>query len=259
MPGIYLEIIDDRGKKSDVVKLSGKRFVLGRSQNCDVSIPSDLASRQHAEVTLAGDVWSVKDLDSSNGTLLNGQPVGSRDLAMLDVIQFGKGGWKARVVNMDPAPPRSAGSEAATRVIGRPSAPRHEPAPPRGQPRAPAPPAPAKSGGGKMWIFRLGIFLACLGFAFLTWKEIWTDTFKIRDFPYPEVAAPILWAVRGILEVSRSFYFEHSGWIDPALFGIWFGLIGIALARPIRRIILLLVLAGIHVAAVLLLPTLEKL
>jgi hypothetical protein len=63
-----------------LVDAAGRRFyvsapgiTLGRSQKCDVFIPDQRASRRHAEVRWDGELCTLHDLDSANGTLLNGR------------------------------------------------------------------------------------------------------------------------------------------------------------------------------------------
>lgn len=70
-----------------------KKASLGRDANCDISIPVEHLSRRHAEVEVKGGKLLVRDLDSSNGTYLNGNKITesyakSGDKIKLDVITF---------------------------------------------------------------------------------------------------------------------------------------------------------------------------
>jgi hypothetical protein len=65
-----------------LVDAAGRRFfvsasgiTLGRSQKCDVFIPDQRASRRHAEVRWDGELCTLRDLNSANGTLLNGRRI----------------------------------------------------------------------------------------------------------------------------------------------------------------------------------------
>src|SRR4051812_21761603 len=62
------------------------RLVIGRSPEADVRIQDRAASRRHAELVVRrGDV-EVVDLQSHNGTLVNGEPIaGARALVSGDV------------------------------------------------------------------------------------------------------------------------------------------------------------------------------
>jgi len=61
--------------------LEGQRWkisaelILGRDADCDIVIPVRQVSRQHARLTLKEEGILVEDLDSKNGTYLNGAPV----------------------------------------------------------------------------------------------------------------------------------------------------------------------------------------
>jgi hypothetical protein len=51
--------------------------VLGRSRECDIVLDDAGVSRRHARIRPAGDGWAIEDLRSTNGVLLNGQPLHS--------------------------------------------------------------------------------------------------------------------------------------------------------------------------------------
>jgi hypothetical protein len=64
--------------------------VIGRSAECEVRVPSVAASRRHAAVVRRGDDVLVRDLGSTNGTLVNGAKiVGERALEAGDRIEVG--------------------------------------------------------------------------------------------------------------------------------------------------------------------------
>lgn len=65
-------------------------LVLGRVHGCDIVIDDAKASRRHARVIVEGGVVEIEDLESSNGTKLNGKPVTRRMLRDGDEIQIGK-------------------------------------------------------------------------------------------------------------------------------------------------------------------------
>ena len=54
-------------------ELSGDRMNVGRLPECDLQLASNMVSRKHAEFIKAGDDWKVVDLESGNGTFVNGQ------------------------------------------------------------------------------------------------------------------------------------------------------------------------------------------
>jgi hypothetical protein len=52
--------------------------VIGRSHDADIVVGEKLISRKHLEVSFDNDEWYVKDLNSSNGSTLNGKPLSNR-------------------------------------------------------------------------------------------------------------------------------------------------------------------------------------
>jgi len=50
-------------------------YVIGRDADCRIRVDADLVSRQHAMLILNYDHALTEDLGSSNGTLINGQPI----------------------------------------------------------------------------------------------------------------------------------------------------------------------------------------
>jgi pSer/pThr/pTyr-binding forkhead associated (FHA) protein len=68
-----------------------ERVTVGRARSCDVFLPDQWLSRQHAEIRRKSGDYYVADLESKNGTLLNGERVGEeRRLRHGDVISLGE-------------------------------------------------------------------------------------------------------------------------------------------------------------------------
>ncbi|MGH8041667.1 MAG: FHA domain-containing protein [Rudaea sp.] len=69
-------------------------LTLGRSAECDLSIPSDEISRHHAKLQVVSDGVMVEDLGSANGTFVNNQRVHGAilmkhgDELRLDTVRF---------------------------------------------------------------------------------------------------------------------------------------------------------------------------
>jgi hypothetical protein len=82
-----------------VVAVTVNRSVVGRSATADVHLPGDDVSRQHALMWReAGSLW-LADLDSSNGTFINGEPVSDViDLIDGDRITFGESTYLLGIV-----------------------------------------------------------------------------------------------------------------------------------------------------------------
>jgi hypothetical protein len=63
---------------------------IGRSRDCDVVLDDVGVSRRHAEVRPAGEGWTVEDLGSTNGVLVNGQSIhGAHPLQPGDHVVLG--------------------------------------------------------------------------------------------------------------------------------------------------------------------------
>ncbi|HET7426558.1 MAG TPA: adenylate/guanylate cyclase domain-containing protein [Gemmatimonadales bacterium] len=68
----------------------GRTLVVGRGPSSDIAIYDPTISRRHAELTVVADGVQVKDLDSSNGTCINGARITAGRLGAEDTVTFGK-------------------------------------------------------------------------------------------------------------------------------------------------------------------------
>ena len=65
-------------------------FVIGRARDCDLQVRVDgEISRRHARIVRRRDRFVIEDMDSRNGTLVNGELVESRKLFGGELIQVG--------------------------------------------------------------------------------------------------------------------------------------------------------------------------
>lgn len=79
------------------LRLQGTRFpirrgetMIGRSPYCSIVVSNGLTSRRHCVIRLDPDGLAVVDLGSTNGTLVNGEPLdGERRLQGGDVVRVG--------------------------------------------------------------------------------------------------------------------------------------------------------------------------
>ena len=90
--GVYLEIVNP----GSVERLKGHKLPLqhlttiGRTDASDITIPDELISQRHAQLRWDGRTWLIEDLDSTNGTCLNGNPVkAATPVRFTDLIQLG--------------------------------------------------------------------------------------------------------------------------------------------------------------------------
>ncbi|MDO8950684.1 MAG: DUF3662 and FHA domain-containing protein [Actinomycetota bacterium] len=77
------------GEFAHDVALRGEQIVVGRLSDCQVRLADANVSRRHAAFISIDDGWAIEDLDSTNGTRLNGLPVTRARLSDGDVIEIG--------------------------------------------------------------------------------------------------------------------------------------------------------------------------
>jgi len=79
-------------EKGSPFSIKKKAITIGRDPDCDLVLPEEdtSISRQHARITLVDGQFILEDLDSANGTFVNGQQV-SKKWQLVDgaEIQFG--------------------------------------------------------------------------------------------------------------------------------------------------------------------------
>jgi Nif-specific regulatory protein len=115
----YLVVRRDDGF-GDVFPLAPtQRYTLGRSATNRIVLKDDLCSREHAEVSYSEGRWRIRDLNSLNGTRVNGDALDSEwELAPNDVVHLGRTNL-VFVEEMDqlpvlPPPPREEVAEGVS-------------------------------------------------------------------------------------------------------------------------------------------------
>ena len=73
----------------EIVHLTGPEIIIGRGSTATVILSDSGASRHHARILWSGKIAGLEDLQSTNGTTLNGTRVTSSPLEQGDVIQIG--------------------------------------------------------------------------------------------------------------------------------------------------------------------------
>ena len=73
------------------LEAAGRRYLVGRGTGCNLVVPDDDISREHAEFERRWDGVFVRDLDSKNGVVLRGERLaGERRLSDGDVLRLGQ-------------------------------------------------------------------------------------------------------------------------------------------------------------------------
>ncbi len=88
--GAMLALLGASGHAIRRYQLDKPLMTLGRRSSNDIPLPDLNISRHHARFELSGGAWYLCDLESSNGTRVNGQDVGKRSrLRPGDIIEVG--------------------------------------------------------------------------------------------------------------------------------------------------------------------------
>jgi Nif-specific regulatory protein len=66
-----------------------RKTLLGRGTDCHISLPDPLCSRVHATLSFEQDGWVIRDADSRNGTLVNGQKIDEATVVDGNTIRVG--------------------------------------------------------------------------------------------------------------------------------------------------------------------------
>lgn len=68
---------------------SGYRLTIGRGNDCDYAVGNRTVSHHHAELERTDDGWMIRDLESRNGTRVNGWRVTEQRLRAGDELALG--------------------------------------------------------------------------------------------------------------------------------------------------------------------------
>jgi hypothetical protein len=77
-----------RDTSGTVVKLDAEGVRVGRHPECRYIIPTPGASRYHAEIKYDNGAWMISDLNSGNGTFVNGVRIRTHQLAPGDEVRI---------------------------------------------------------------------------------------------------------------------------------------------------------------------------
>ncbi len=83
-------VVQHKNREPQVFPLHKRETIIGRGDDTDLLLPDVSVSRRHCCVKESGDGYELRDLKSSNGTLLNGRKMLCKPLNHGDRIQVGK-------------------------------------------------------------------------------------------------------------------------------------------------------------------------
>ncbi|KQO81513.1 MULTISPECIES: DUF3662 and FHA domain-containing protein [unclassified Frigoribacterium] len=93
--------------------LRGQRTVIGRGSDADITIQDTGTSRRHVEILWDGDRAQVRDLGSTNGSKLNGEPFSKAPLLPDSTIQIGRTRIVFRVLPLSATPDPFSGPDVS--------------------------------------------------------------------------------------------------------------------------------------------------
>lgn len=70
-------------------EIHGDHFLIGRAADADLQVDREAVSRRHARLHLQDGVWHVTDLQSTNGTYVNDEPVETGPIRDGDALRVG--------------------------------------------------------------------------------------------------------------------------------------------------------------------------
>jgi len=88
--GPALVVRSGGGRAGETFFPRGETSLIGRSPECDIFLDDVTVSRKHAELSRAGERWTIRDLGSLNGTFVNRKRIETAELEDDDELQIGK-------------------------------------------------------------------------------------------------------------------------------------------------------------------------
>lgn len=86
---LYQIIIEDNGEIIARNDLLDKTLMIGRADDCDITLSTPVVSRKHAKIYLENRAVFIEDLKSNNGTFVNGGKIEKMEVAPGDMIRIG--------------------------------------------------------------------------------------------------------------------------------------------------------------------------
>jgi uncharacterized RDD family membrane protein YckC len=109
-------IVNPTSSSRREIALARSLVSIGRDPSNDVVLPDAMVSRRHAVIEFRGSQYFLRDCNSSNGSLVNGDRVSERNLRDGDLVAIGT----ARMLFRE----ELEGEDVAGKVVQHPSAPR---------------------------------------------------------------------------------------------------------------------------------------
>lgn len=116
---MYGEMIPVGG--GDPIPLLKKELLVGRRESCDIRLRFANVSAHHCQLVCRGGYWYVKDLNSRNGTKINGKRVTEKRIDPGDTVSVAKHNYEfvyspADLGAVGPPPPEQ--DDAVAEILG---------------------------------------------------------------------------------------------------------------------------------------------
>jgi pSer/pThr/pTyr-binding forkhead associated (FHA) protein len=90
-------VVTEGDKAGTEIALSGRQLTIGRAGDSDLIVDDEFASTHHAKLVFINGDWLIQDLDSTNGTFLDGKKVGTpATVAMNTQVRVGQTTFELR-------------------------------------------------------------------------------------------------------------------------------------------------------------------
>ncbi len=103
-------IFTDGPRKGEEIPIEAFEITLGRSRKADLFIDDERLSRKHSKIVKSGLGYRVMDLNSRNGTYVNGMRILEHPLSSFDVIELGESKIKFLILDLGIHDPKMGGA-----------------------------------------------------------------------------------------------------------------------------------------------------
>lgn len=115
--------VSSPGGATTSFELAEAVITIGRAPDNLIHLEDSSVSSRHAQISVSGDVYELRDLDSTNGTRVNGTSVTTATLQAGDRIKFGKveACFECQVPTAEPLPVLAEIEARPAEVSARPA------------------------------------------------------------------------------------------------------------------------------------------
>ena len=92
------KLVVTAGEKTGTeIALAGRQLTIGRASDSDLVVDDEYTSTHHAKLVFINGEWLIQDLDSTNGTLLDGKKVATTQVVPMNTqVRVGQTSFELR-------------------------------------------------------------------------------------------------------------------------------------------------------------------